>query len=91
MLESGKDVKTRREALDWTQQRLADQIKVTTRTLQRWEEGDTMPDSMKILLQYVFEEAEKSETMSPLTQQIVYISKDEMSKKGLTEVIIRLV
>lgn len=87
----GLEIKARRQALGWTQQDLADRSKVTTRTIQRWEDGETAPENMKLLLSYVFENAEKGDKISPSHQQIIYISKEEIGKKGVSEVLIRII
>lgn len=52
------DVKKLRETYGLTQQELADRCGVTLRTVQNWERGRTIPDSMMKLLEKIGSEDE---------------------------------
>lgn len=47
------DIKKIREKLGMTQEQLANRCGVTTRTVQNWERGKTIPDNIQILLREI--------------------------------------
>ena len=50
------NVKKFREQLNMTQQKFANELGVTLKTVQNWEAGRPVPDSIRKLVQYIYKE-----------------------------------
>lgn len=88
---TGLEIKARRKAINWTQQELSDKIHVTVRTVQRWEDGEIIPDNMQLLLALVFQNEEKGDKVSATPGRVIYISRQEFEQNPNLEILIKLV
>lgn len=78
------DIKKLREAKGLTQKELADKCSVTLRTVQNWEQGRNIPNSVMILLELLGLPAKDDETISHFSAAQGSIENIERSK-GNTE------
>lgn len=85
----GSQVKNLRNRLKKTQSQLAKEIGVTTRTIQKWEAGDTIPTAMENLLESMLtnevkrrtEFAPSESSSASINEEMIHSLIDELSSQ----------
>jgi Helix-turn-helix. len=85
----GSQVKNLRNRLKKTQSQLAKEIGVTTRTIQKWEAGDTIPTAMENLLESMLtnevkrrtEFASNESSAASINEEMIHSLIDELSSQ----------
>lgn len=85
----GSQVKNLRNRLKKTQSQLAKEIGVTTRTIQKWEAGDTIPTAMENLLESMLtnevkrrtEFAPSESSAASINEEMIHSLIDELSSQ----------
>lgn len=85
----GSQVKNLRNRLKKTQSQLAKEIGVTTRTIQKWEAGDTIPTAMENLLESMLTNEVKRRTefvsnessAASINEEMIHSLIDELSSQ----------
>ncbi len=79
----GSEIKRRREAKGWTQQKLATVLRVGVRTVSGWERGESVPRSRMGMLEEVFGVTPASDAVDPLREASDLALLAELTRRAI--------
>jgi transcriptional regulator with XRE-family HTH domain len=82
----GLYIRNKRKEKGWTQSDLAEKMKVSIRSVARWEEGEYIPEHTKTILQQTLEADDKDIDESKLKPVEVHTTLDAIKEAGSIKV-----